>query len=74
MQGSLNLDTGELYNTDFILEYSRRTYGVTLRYSPDRELGAFSLRISDFNWVGGTDPFSDSEVEPVVNGVRRVNE
>jgi len=35
VQASLNLDTGELYNTDFTLEYSRRTYGIALRYNPD---------------------------------------
>jgi lipopolysaccharide export system protein LptA len=74
VQASLNLDTGELYNTDFILEYSRRSYGITLRYNPDLELGSLSLRISDFNWTGGSDAFSDSEVKPVVGGVRREND
>lgn len=71
VQASLNLDTGESFSTDYVLEYSRRTYGVTLRYNPDLELGSLSLRISDFNWVGGADPFSGTEVRPVVGGVRR---
>lgn len=71
VQTSLNLDTGEVYNADFILEYSRRTYGVALRYNPELALGSLSLRISDFNWAGGSNPFSDSEVRPVVGGVRR---
>jgi hypothetical protein len=71
-QTSINLDTGKSTSTDYILEYSRRTYGITLRYNPDLQLGGISFRISDFNWTGGTDPFSDtSEVKPVVNGVRR---
>lgn len=74
VQASLNLDTGELYNTDFIVEYSRRTYGIAVRYNPDLALGSLSLRISDFNWTGGSNPFSDSEVKPVVGGVRRVND
>ncbi|MEA5507279.1 DUF3769 domain-containing protein [Halotia wernerae UHCC 0503] len=68
-QTSINLDTGEESSTDYILEYSRRTYGLTLRYNPVLELGGISIRISDFNWAGGTDPFSD--VKPVVGGVRQ---
>ncbi|MEH2358902.1 DUF3769 domain-containing protein [Nostoc sp.] len=70
-QTSINLDTGIETSTDYILEYSRRTYGITLRYNPVLELGGFSIRISDFNWGGGTDPFS--EVKPVVNGVQQEN-
>jgi hypothetical protein len=71
-QTSVNLDTGRSTSTDYVLEYSRRTYGITLRYNPDLQLGGISFRISDFNWTGGTDPFSDtSEVKSVVNGVRR---
>lgn len=74
LQAVVNLDTGENISTDYILEYSRRTYGITLRYNPELELGALSLRISDFNWVGGSDPFSDSDIKPVINGVRQLNE
>ncbi|ARV61131.1 organic solvent tolerance protein OstA [Nostocales cyanobacterium HT-58-2] len=71
-QTSINLDTGERSSTDYVVEYSRRTYGITLRYNPVLELGGISFRISDFNWSGGTDPFSDpSEVKPVVGGVRQ---
>ncbi|MBD6619196.1 DUF3769 domain-containing protein [Komarekiella sp. 'clone 1'] len=70
-QTSVNLDTGRESSTDYFLEYSRRTYGITLRYNPVLELGGFSIRISDFNWSGGTDPFS--EVRPVVGGVRQDN-
>ncbi|MCC5620167.1 DUF3769 domain-containing protein [Nostoc sp. CHAB 5715] len=68
-QTSVNLDTGKETSTDYIVEYSRRTYGITLRYNPVLELGGFSVRISDFNWGGGTDPFS--EVKPVVGGVEQ---
>ncbi|MBH8556222.1 DUF3769 domain-containing protein [Nostocaceae cyanobacterium CENA357] len=70
-QTSINLDTGEESSTDYFVEYSRRTYGLTLRYNPVLELGGISIRISDFNWAGGTDPFSD--VRPVVGGVRQEN-
>ncbi|MEH2425827.1 MAG: DUF3769 domain-containing protein [Nostoc sp.] len=68
-QTSVNLDTGKEASTDYIVEYSRRTYGITFRYNPVLELGGFSIRISDFNWGGGTDPFS--EVKPVVGGVQQ---
>lgn len=57
-QTAINLDTGRETSTDYTLQYSRRTYGITLRYNPILELGGFTIRISDFNWVGGTDPFS----------------
>ncbi|MCC5637849.1 DUF3769 domain-containing protein [Nostoc sp. CHAB 5844] len=70
-QTSVNLDTGRETSTDYILEYSRRTYGITLRYNPVLELGGFSIRISDFNWTGGTDPFSTNQVKPVVGGVQQ---
>ncbi|WP_414549130.1 DUF3769 domain-containing protein [Anabaena sp. CCY 0017] len=72
-QTTINLDTGKQTSTDYILEYSRRTYGITLRYNPVLELGGFSIRISDFNWTGGTNPFSGNEVRPVVDGVRQEN-
>lgn len=72
-QTTINLDTNESTSTDYILEYSRRTYGISLRYNPVLELGGISFRISDFNWSGGTDPFSDSPggIKPVVGGVEQ---
>jgi hypothetical protein len=71
LQTSVNLDTGKSTSTDYIMEYSRRTYGITVRYNPVLQLGGFSIRISDFNWIGGTDPFSNDELKPVVGGVVR---
>ena len=64
-------DTPEAWFVGFVsgLADDQRTYGITLRYNPVLELGGFSIRISDFNWGGGTDPFS--EVKPVVNGVQQ---
>ena len=56
-QTSLNIDSGDDVSTDIILEYSRRSYGVLLRYSPTRSAGAIGFRISDFSWVGSSDPF-----------------
>lgn len=70
-QTAINLDNNDTLTTDYILEYSRRTYGIFLRYNPEQELGSISFRLSDFNWAGSSDPFSDAEVRPVVGGVRR---
>jgi hypothetical protein len=71
-QTSINLDTSQRISTEYSVEYSRRTYGVTLRYNPIQQLGGISFRISDFNWTGGTDPFSDrNEVKSVVGGVEQ---
>ena len=61
----INLDNGEGLSTDYTLEYSRRTYGMSLRYNPVLGLGAFNFRISDFNWTGNTEPFSGEGVGSV---------
>jgi len=68
-EDSVELDTAQAISTDYIIEYSRRTYGIVLRYNPVLQLGGISIRISDFNWSGGTDPFSSGEVKSVVRGV-----
>lgn len=71
-QTAINLDTGEGIDTDYLVEYSRRTYGIVLRYNPVKEIGSLTLRISDFNWTGGARPFyGDGEVRSVEGGVRR---
>jgi len=57
-------------DTTFTLEYSRRTYSITLSYSPQRESGAVGLRISDFNWVGDPGPFTGLGADDVSGGVR----
>lgn len=69
VRSSVNLDTGKYLSTEYSLEYSRRTYGLSLRYNATLGIAAFVLRISDFNWVGGTQPFGGSEVRPVQGGV-----
>ncbi|WAL61518.1 DUF3769 domain-containing protein [Thermocoleostomius sinensis] len=45
-------------DTTFTLEYSRRTYSISVSYSPQRQSGAIGFRINDFNWVGDPGPFS----------------
>ena len=68
-QTSLNLDTGREISTDYLLEYSRRTYNILLRYNPVLQLGSLNLRINDFNWTGNPGLFEGSDVRPVVQGV-----
>ncbi|MEB3341563.1 DUF3769 domain-containing protein, partial [Okeania sp.] len=70
-QTGVNLENGDILDDRITLEYSRRTYGVVLSFRPRRQTGTFSLRISDFNWKGGTTPFSDEDVRPVGGGVVR---
>ena len=71
VQTSWNLDDGEDISTDYILEYSRRTHNITLRYNPVLEIGSFSFRINDFAWRGSPEPFRKNDIEPVIQGVER---
>ncbi|NEP87182.1 MAG: DUF3769 domain-containing protein [Okeania sp. SIO2C2] len=70
-QSGINIENGDILDDRITLEYSRRTYGVILTFSPRRQTGTFSLRISDFNWQGGTTPFSGEDIRPVGGGVVR---
>lgn len=67
-QTYINVDNGNEISTDYLLEYSRRTYNILLRYNPVQELGSISLRINDFNWTGNPGFFD--EVRPVRQGVK----
>ncbi|MCS6783478.1 MAG: DUF3769 domain-containing protein, partial [Gloeomargarita sp. SKYG98] len=51
---TLRLDGGNprVIDATYGLEYSRRTYGISLFFNPERASGGILLRISDFNWVG----------------------
>ena len=69
VQTTLDLNDGEEISTDYLLEYSRRTFNVALRYNPVLEIGSFSLRISDFNWQGNPQPFREQGITPVIQGV-----
>lgn len=68
-QTSLDLEDNDTISTDYLLEYSRRTHNLILRYNPVLEIGSFSLRISDFNWQGNSRPFKDQGITPVIQGV-----
>jgi len=71
VQTSFSLNQDDEISTDYILEYSRRTHNIYLRYNPVLQIGSLSLRISDFNWTGNPDPFDGTGIQPVVQGVTR---
>ena len=73
IQASINLDRGEGFDTDYTLEYSRRTYSILLRFNPEREIGSIGLRINEFNFGTDTVPFS-GEGNTVTGGVLRSND
>lgn len=73
LQTSINLDRNRSIDTDFTLEYSRRTFAIVLRYNPERQIGSLGLRISDFNWGTAPEPFSGSG-GTVSGGVQRTSE
>ncbi|NEQ50472.1 MAG: DUF3769 domain-containing protein, partial [Leptolyngbya sp. SIO3F4] len=72
-QTSINIETGEEINTEIIGEYSRRTYGLVVRYSPTQETGSIGFRLSDFNWLGSGSPFDDRGIRQVEGGVLEQN-
>ncbi|MGP1382053.1 MAG: DUF3769 domain-containing protein [Thainema sp.] len=69
VQTSFNLDSGTEISTSYILEYSRRTYGIIAQYNPARETGSISLRINDFNWNGTPAPFDGDGIRDVDSGI-----
>ena len=71
LQTSFNLDNEDEISTDYILEYIRRTFNITLRYNPVLEIGSLSLQINNFNWQGDSRPFEENNITPVIQGVER---
>jgi len=57
-QTSFNVDTGAAINTDLVLEYRRRTYGLVVTFNPVQRTGFVGFRVSDFDWQGQTEPFA----------------
>lgn len=59
VQTSFNLNDGDVISSNLILEYSRRTYNLRIRYNPTQEIGSLSIRINGFNWNGSPEAFED---------------
>lgn len=70
-QTAVNLDTGEIINTDYVLEYNRRTYGIFLRYSPTQSAGFLGFRLNEFDWAGRAPRFGGADIQQVEGGVVR---
>ncbi|MDB9526240.1 DUF3769 domain-containing protein [Oscillatoria sp. CS-180] len=70
-QTSVNLDTNEAINTDFVLEYSRRTYGIVLRFNPTQATGFIGFRLNEFGWTGRAARFGGADIQQVEGGVIR---
>ncbi|MBE9060995.1 DUF3769 domain-containing protein [cf. Phormidesmis sp. LEGE 11477] len=66
---AFSIDSGDAVSTTYSLEYSRRTYGILLRYNATQEAGSIGLRLSNFNWIGDTDPFDTPRIREVEAGV-----
>lgn len=70
-QTSINLDTGEVINTDYVLEYNRRTYGIFLRFNPTQSAGFIGFRLNEFDWSGRAPRFGGANIRQVDGGVVR---
>jgi hypothetical protein len=59
----LSLDQGraQMIDATYGLEYSRRTYGVSVFFNPERSAGGVTFRLSEFNWTGNPEPFLERE-------------
>ena len=68
-QTALSFDEGSDIDTVYSLEYSRRTYGILLRYDTAQNTGSIGFRLSNFSWVGDTNPFDTPRVRRVRGGV-----
>ncbi len=71
VQTSINVNLGRATNTEYSLEYSRRTYGIAARYNPTRSTGFIGFRLSNFDWTGSSDEFGPTGIRQVDGGVIR---
>ena len=68
-QTALSLSENRAINTIYTLEYSRRTYGLLLRYDTTQNVGSIGFRLSNFSFLGDTDPFDTPRIRRVEGGV-----
>ena len=58
-QAAYSIDREEIIDSNFTIDYSRRTFGITLRFNPERQQGSVIFRLTDFNWTGSGSVFDD---------------
>ena len=68
-QTAFSLSGGRTIDTIYSLEYSRRTYGILLRYDDAQSSGSIGFRLSNFSWVGDSNPFNTPRTRRVEGGV-----
>ncbi len=66
---AFSLSEGRAISNIYTLEYTRRTYGLLLRFDTIQDTGSIGFRLSNFGWVGDTDPFDTPRVRRVRGGV-----
>ena len=64
-----SLSENRAINTVYSLEYSRRTYGLLVRFDTTQSTGSIGFRLSNFSWLGDTDPFDSPRFRQVEGGV-----
>ena len=72
-QTAFSLSGGRTIDTIYSLEYSRRTYGILLRYDDAQGTASIGFRLSNFSWIGDTNPFDTPRVRRVQSGVIEQN-
>ena len=68
-QTAFSFDENEPINNIYSLEYSRRTYGLVVRYDTAQNVGSIGFRLSNFRWIGNTNPFDTPRIRRVQGGV-----
>ncbi|MEN9273660.1 MAG: DUF3769 domain-containing protein [Gloeomargarita sp. DG02_4_bins_56] len=60
---TLSLDNGgaQIISATYGLEYSRRTYGVSVFFNPERAQGGILFRLNEFNWTGNPEPLLERD-------------
>lgn len=61
--------SGGTIDTVYSLEYSRRTYGILVRYDDAQGTASIGFRLSNFSWIGDTNPFDTPRIRRVQGGV-----
>ena len=72
-QTAFSLSGGRTIDTIYSLEYSRRTYGILLRYDDAQGTASIGFRLSNFSWIGDTNPFDTPRIRRVQSGVIEQN-
>ncbi|MFK8184323.1 MAG: DUF3769 domain-containing protein [Phormidesmis sp.] len=68
-QTALSLSESRAISNIYSLEYTRRTYGILVQFDSVQSTGSIGFRLSNFSWIGDTDPFDTPRFRRVEGGV-----